>query len=63
MPEDYVALTEKETKEEGLTHGSFTIDLDEVPVEVRIFMPFNQFEKLVERMHALWNKMQEAPKT
>jgi len=62
MPEDYKDAIEKGKEADGWTTGEANIALDHVPVEVRIYMPFNQFARLIERMSKTWQKWKETAK-
>ncbi len=60
MPEDFMAAKpEIETAAKGVVQGSASVDLSQVPVEVRVYLPFNQFQKLLKQMADVWKQQTE----
>jgi hypothetical protein len=63
MPEDFkAARPEMETEAEGVTQGSANVNLGNVPVEVRVYLPYNQFQKLLKQMADVWKLQTEETK-
>lgn len=64
MPEDVrlaqIRKTYEDEDEESIRVTGHSIDLDEVPVEVRVYMPINQFEATCRRLGRLWERMRAA---
>lgn|GEM_PF-3980926 len=59
MPEDFTMVAEPRTEpeDEELKQGPVSVDLQQVPVEVRVYMPINQFLGACARMARLWERV------
>lgn len=60
MPEDF-KFAAMQTVEEGgeeVTKGSVSINLSDVPIGVRVYMPMNQFLMVCQRLGKVWQKFQ-----
>lgn len=63
MPEDLglttISQVVEQDEEEVISAETQSIDLRRIPVEVRVYMPINQFNSFVQRMARLWESLKE----
>lgn len=60
MKEDFAATAKYQLKETGRFEGTANVDLDKVPVEVRVYLPFNRFVGFMKKMAEMWEEYKAA---